>query len=77
MDALVSTPFEDTVDWASRNGFLHKKPTFHSLREALSSAFNEYSRNTDTEPAFDVERKKSALIVELKCRLDCHHLPKT
>ena len=77
MDTLVSTPFEDTVDWATRNGFLHTEPNFGSLREALRAALNEYRQNTDAESAFDIERKKTALIVELKCRLDCYHLPKS
>lgn len=77
IDTLVSTTFEDTVDWASKSGFFHKEPTFNSLREALRSAFNEYSRNIDTESSFDAERKKNALIVELKFRLDCYHLPKS
>jgi hypothetical protein len=76
MDTSVSTTFDYTVDWASRNGFVHKEPNFSSLREALRSAMSEYHQNINTESGFDAERKKNALMVELNRCLDCHHLPK-
>lgn len=70
MNTLGNT-LANTARWASQNGFSHRSPNFSSLEEALSSAMKEYAQHIDSEPTYDIKRKKTALIVELKCRLDC------